>query len=188
MFVDCLYFRVVGVTFENDDGSSRQKYISKLHEGDPLGMESFDYEGSVAFHILDENDHCIGNLPKDHVQFILDHYNAGHRIELSAFEILGRDENGHRIDGFNLGVEVSLTVYDDSIPDPESASDPLPGSPVRELSEIPNKKPKSGRIMIAFGIICAVNAVVILNPMTAVLSAVLLFFGIRRYKTFKNTK
>ena len=185
MLIDCLYFRVAGVSFDNENGTSRQRYISKLHPNDPLGMESFDYEGSVAFHILDSDDHCIGNLPKEHIQYVLDHYNQGHRIVLYVNEILGRDEDGKRIDGYNLGVEVSLDVYDDSI-EGESGSD-IPSELSPSVSSKSQKK-KTGRIMIAFGIICAINAIVILNPMTAILAVIFLFFGIRRYKNYKNQK
>lgn len=186
MYIDCLYFRVAGVSFNNEDGSSRQRYISKLHPDDPLGMESFDYEGSTAFHILDSDEHCIGNLPKEHIQFILDHYNQGHRIVLYVNEILGLDEEGKRIEGYNLGVEVALDVYDDSVEE-KSSTDSAPAEPVLPApAERPKKK--TGRIMIAFGIICAINAVMILNPLTAVLSVVLLYFGIRRYRNYKSSK
>lgn len=191
MYIDCLYFRVSGVSFNNEDGTSRQRYISKLHPDDPLGMESFDFEGSTAFHILDSEDHCIGNLPKEHIQFVLDHYNQGHKIVLYVNEILGRDEDGKRMDGYNLGVEVALDVYDDSVEE-KSSTDSAPAEPEQPepVEPIPGtkQKRKTGRIMIAFGIICAINAVMILNPITAVLSVVLLYFGIRRYRNYKNSK
>lgn len=119
MIVDSLFFRVAGVSFENDDGSSRQAYIAKLHEGDPLGLESFDYQGELAFHIITEDDLCIGSLPRDHIQFVKDHHAQGHFIEASVSEILGRDEDGKCIPGYHLGVEVCMFVYDEKPKRPE---------------------------------------------------------------------
>ena len=128
MYLDCIYFRVAGVSFDNDNGTSRQRYISKLKPFDALGMVSFDYEGDTAFHILDEHGHCIGNLPKEHVDFVLDHYNQGHKITLYITDILGLDEDGHRIDGYNLGVEVCLDVHDDRPDAPEEKSESKPST------------------------------------------------------------
>ncbi len=62
MLLDTLFFRVAGVSFDNDDGSSRQAYISKLQEGDPIGFESFEYQGGLAFHVMTQDDKCIGSL------------------------------------------------------------------------------------------------------------------------------
>lgn len=185
MFVDGIYFRVAGVSFDNDDGSSRQRYISKLQPFDALGMESFEYEGSLAFHILDSDDHCIGNLPKEHIDFVLDHHRQGHDIKLYVNEILGRDEDGKRIDGYSLGVEVALDIYDDR-PDERTASEPLSSKP--PVVPVSKQKQKTGRVMIGFGVFFALGFLVAFNPVVLVVSVLFLYFGIRRHKNYKKGK
>lgn len=189
MFIDCIYFRVAGVSYNNDNGTSRQRYISKLKPFDALGMVSYEYEGTTAFHILDEYGHCIGNLPKEHIDFVLDHYNQGHKISLYITDILGLDEDGHRIDGYNLGVEVCLDVHDDR-PEPpkETDSENRSSTPEPSVPLAPKKKRKTGRVMIGFGVFFALGFFVAFNPVVLIIAALLLFFGIRRHKAFKASE
>lgn len=189
MHLDFMYFRAAGVTFENDDGSSRQRYISKLYEGQQLFLVPYEYEGSPAYHITDCYDHCIGNVPSVYVNDIHTHLAAGHKLDCSVSELLGYDEDGHRIEDYNLGVEVYVGIYDDQ-PEPDVTVDPVEPIQPETIEPVPEtkQKRKTGRIMIAFGIICAINAIAILNPMTAILAVIFLFFGIRRYKNYKNQK
>lgn len=191
MHINSFSFHAAGVTFKNDDGTSRQRYISELYDGQRLYLVPYEYEGSPAYHIVDCCDHCIGNVPSYYVNDIYTHLSAGHKLECCVRERLGYDENGRRISGYNLGIDVCVDVYDDQ---PEPVIEPAPAEPESEQPE-PNEpavqakqKRKTGRIMIAFGIICAINAVMILNPLTAVLSVVLLYFGIRRYRNYKSSK
>lgn len=69
-----LVTRIAGVTFENDDGSSRQKYLKEAYANQgvgTLGLESYDYQGEPAIRVL-YDDMCIGNIPKDKVQDFMD--------------------------------------------------------------------------------------------------------------------
>ena len=45
--------RVVGVSYKNDDGSSRQQIISELYEGEDASIEYYEYKGEPAFAVLD---------------------------------------------------------------------------------------------------------------------------------------
>lgn len=67
-----------------------------------------------------------------------------------------------------------------------SSTDRSSFSSRQSASSAPVRK-KTGRILIALGIICAVNSVVILNPITAALSVIFFYFGIRRYKAYKSS-
>lgn len=189
MHIGSFSFRAAGVTFKNDDGSSRQRYISELYDGQRLFLVPYEYEGSPAYHIVDCYDHCIGNVPSVYASDIREHIEAGRKLECCVWERLGYDEDGRRISGYNLGIDVGVDVYDD---EPEPDADPAPTEPEQPepFEPVPGtkQKRKTGRIMITFGIICAINAVMILNPITAVLSVVLLYFGIRRYRNYKNSK
>lgn len=70
-----LFFtNVVGVTFDNDDGTSRQKilrdyYISGV-EGSDLNLEEYEYKGKPAVRVL-LDDQCVGNIPKNRVDELL---------------------------------------------------------------------------------------------------------------------
>lgn len=185
MLIDCLYFRVAGVSFDNDNGTSRQNYISKLHEYDALGLQSFEYEGETAFHVLDEHKHCIGSLPKENIDFILQHYEAGHKIVLYVNEILGLDENGKLIDGYNYGVDVAVEVYDDR-PDEVKVPDAEPVDPPAATPQKKERK-KTGRVLIGFGVFFAIGFFTAFNPVVFVIAAAFLYFGIRRYKEYKSS-
>lgn len=123
-----LYEKVVGVTFPNDDGSSRQNYIRQLDEDESLTLESFEYEGETGFHVLDSKGHCIGNCPKDVVPVILDYYRKGYDIEVNVNNILGRDSSGEWLDGYNAGVEMEIWIYKPSYVKPSIDSQHLHSS------------------------------------------------------------
>lgn len=181
MMIDLTYFRAAGVSFKNDDGSSRQEYISQLQEYDPLGIKSYEYQGETALHIMDERGHCIGNVPKDQIEFILKHYEAGHKIHLHVNEILGLDEDGQKIDGYHLGVDVAVEVYDDSeeAKPAEAAAAPAAAPPQE------GGRKKSGHVMIGFGVFFTIGFITTFNPAFLIIAAALLFFGIRRNKAYK---
>lgn len=60
---------IAGVTFDNDDGSSRQKILKGIMnrggEGE-VTLEEYTYKGHPAVHVLIDGA-CIGNIPKDRV-------------------------------------------------------------------------------------------------------------------------
>lgn len=185
-----LYEKVVGVTFKNEDGSSRQKYIRQLDDDDFLTFESFEYEGETALHVLDPRGHCIGNVPKSLVPTILDYYNKGYEFDIFVANILGKDEFGEWIDGYNAGVEMGIHIYDKKDKPVYSTSpgyvqktpDPVPSVP-------PSKeKKKTGRVMIFFGILCIIGFLGSFLPGFVVCAALLLFFGIRRHRAYKEKK
>ena len=85
-------FSVAGVTFANEDGSSRQKILSEIYDAqlaedlDPdVTLERYEYEGKPAIHVL-VNGRCVGNVPRmevDDVSEIMD--KALKRIEVEHF-------------------------------------------------------------------------------------------------------
>ena len=184
-----LYEKVVGVTFKNEDGSSRQKYIRQLDDDDFLTFESFEYEGETALHVLDPRGHCIGNVPKSLVPTILDYYNKGYEFDIFVADILGKDEFGEWIDGYNAGVEMGIRIYDKK-DRPVYSTSPgyVPKSP-DPVSSAPSsrEKKKTWRVMIGFGIFFFIGFFTAFNPIWLVVAAVLLYFGIRRHKAFKSS-
>lgn len=69
--------KVAGVTFDNNDGTNRQKHLAKFyldHHGAAYGEGSllrYYYEGSPAIYVLLEGK-IIGNIPADEVENVLE--------------------------------------------------------------------------------------------------------------------
>lgn len=53
--------KVVGVSFPNDDGSSRQAILSNCRRGDYITLESYRFHGQRAYAVFTEHGQ-IGNL------------------------------------------------------------------------------------------------------------------------------
>ena len=64
--------KVVGVTFKNDDGSSRQAYLKEAYVNNSQGSVSllpYEYEGKPAIKVLYEGL-CVGNVPQSEVDTV----------------------------------------------------------------------------------------------------------------------
>lgn len=92
--------KIVGVTFKNDDGSSRQKYLKEAFANDSIGtvdFEVFEYGGEPAVHVLFEGM-CVGNLPKTVVNEFLqikDRINSAN-LFVNRFHPDNDDEFNHK--------------------------------------------------------------------------------------------
>lgn len=184
MLVTTLDFRAAGVTFNNPDGSSRQKAINEIRKEDwvhNVGFSRFEYEGRPAFYILCGTD-CVGVVPSVYVNDFVEWFNKGYRVDGIISDVLGCDEDGNRIEGYSLGLEICAYVYDDSVPDPEpalsSSSLPSVGKTAQE-----SKSKKGGIIMIVFGVFFALGFLANPNPFSAICAGVLLYFGIKNRRT-----
>lgn len=186
MFEDLFTFRVVGVTFNNDNGTSRQRIISGLYQYDSLFLEPFTYEDKPAFHVVDCSGQCVGNVPAKLVDDFVSYRDKGYYIDLTVSEILGRDEDGRRIPGYSLGLEVEVVVSEKwpdpaaSAPEPESSPVPVSDAPA------PREKISTGRVMIAYGIFFFFAASAF--PFLIIVSVLFLFVGIRQHRDFKKWK
>lgn len=95
-----LVIPVAGVTFDNEDGTPRQKILKdlKVTGGDAeLNLEEYEYKGAPAIRIL-VNDMCVGNIPKSRVSevsAVMDHLESG-RIDIEKFQPEDEDDDGHR--------------------------------------------------------------------------------------------
>lgn len=56
--------KIVGVTFKNNDGSSRQKALSKIKNNEQLYLKEYTYKGEPAYYVMDRKNNCLGNLPE----------------------------------------------------------------------------------------------------------------------------
>lgn len=99
--------KVVGVTYENDNGTSRQEYLEyNAHPGHPIGFREFVYDGKPAYAVHLERGQQIGNLKESLAGDISDFMDS-HEKELFMYgeitEITGGD------DGMKYGC--NIVVY-----------------------------------------------------------------------------
>lgn len=82
--------RVVGVTRKNDDGGSRQKFISKLHEGDAIDLvrdPDNEYDPNAIEVYTGYNQ--IGFISKDRAPELAPQMDKGYKVEAWVDRILG---------------------------------------------------------------------------------------------------
>lgn len=105
-------FKLVGVTFRNNKGKSRQALLRKLNFHDEpfvgkvnFSLEKYKYNNEVAVRIL-ANGEDIGNVPRDNLNYIIDNYDNIFDVQVL---VVGGGEN---IDGekINYGGKVLLGV------------------------------------------------------------------------------
>lgn len=160
--------KVVGVTYENDDGSSRQEILSRTDRCDPLFIDYFEYCGSPAYSVNNLDGETIGNLPKELSAEIYEKYPDA-SLDARVVDILGGD------DGLKYGCLIHIDVL---------SNDNTSGSP-DSISNIPDistqTKPASsssngiyGVIYIILGIILAVLGLLVLlvSPVGGILCIV----------------
>lgn len=135
-------YKVVGVTFTNDDGTSRQDILAEIVEQQNLGapdptfrFETGEYEGadSIAVYVDEKK---VGFIEKNEVGWLIEHMDEAESIE--SFEVVGSGQ-----DGYSLGLRliVSFSKKDDS-PKTESSSFVSLGS-LKSPSELIEKKRQS---------------------------------------------
>lgn len=109
---ETLKFKVVGVTFKNEDGKSRQTLLRKLHFGDApfnsddgvdITIERGAYQGEPAFSVFAEG-HQVGNISKDDVPFFVRRWSDF--VGVTSAEVYGggTDDDGHSI---NYGMKIN---------------------------------------------------------------------------------
>lgn len=109
---ETLKFKVVGVTFKNEDGKSRQTLLRKLHFGDApfnsdegvdITIERGEYQGEPAFSVFAEG-HQVGNISKDDVPFFVRRWSDF--VGVTSAEVYGggTDDEGHSI---NYGMKIN---------------------------------------------------------------------------------
>lgn len=65
---------LAGVTFDNDDGTSRQRLLKDYlatQAGGEVTLQECDYKGSPAVRVLLDGE-CVGNIPRGNVREVLD--------------------------------------------------------------------------------------------------------------------
>lgn len=104
--VRSFHTRVVGVTYDNDDGTSRQEALSYCLRGEPVGFYWHDFRGRPACAVISDHGQ-IGYLSADLAEDL--HYNyASDRYSLVAHI---SDVTGGQ-DGYSYGCNILLSIYE----------------------------------------------------------------------------
>lgn len=99
--------KIVGVTFKNEDGASRQEIIELCSEGDSLSLEHYYFKDEDAFKVVNCYGQALGNLKKELSAELAEKYDIGF-IETADVEILnitGEDKG-------TLGVNICIKLED----------------------------------------------------------------------------
>lgn len=109
-----LKIRLVGVTFQNEDGTSRQEILRKFRFRDPpfngdtanVEMVPYEYEGEPAVSV-DVNGLRFGHIPKEQAKFLTE--NIHRIIGVTWIDVIGggETEEGERL---YYGAEVTIKL------------------------------------------------------------------------------
>lgn len=73
-------FKIRGVTFENEDGTSRQELLSMIKEREPpfdddlqISLERYEYDGKTAYYVS-VNGYIVGSVESSMSQYITENY------------------------------------------------------------------------------------------------------------------
>ena len=109
--VDEIKTKVKGVTFRNDDGSSRQTILAHCHAGDQLHFRYYQFRGSHAYEVHSEWGQ-IGNLSADLADELAEFFTCNPHKCILLGEILNIS-GGYQ--GEYFGCNIVVTVYEKSL-------------------------------------------------------------------------
>ena len=114
---EALKFKVVGVTFKNEDGKSRQTLLRKLHFGDvpfnsdegvDITIERGAYQGEPAFSVFAEG-HQVGNISKDDVPFFVRRWSDF--VGVTSAEVYGGGTDDEGDDSFTRRIHYAPSIF-----------------------------------------------------------------------------
>lgn len=79
--------KVAGVTFKNNDGTDRQKIISKLYVGKELKLFPYKHEGKNAVYVMTLNNKIAGNIPAENTTEICNKINSNKIEKITVKEV-----------------------------------------------------------------------------------------------------
>lgn len=102
--------KAVGVTFQNEDGTERQKILAGLKEFpyyDDLSLEKYEYEDAPAYHIVCDGK-VIGNVSATLAEKLYDFESRGYALDPSNLRVYG----GPDVDtpDRSYGASIDLTI------------------------------------------------------------------------------
>lgn len=80
----CVHSKIVGVTFNNDDGTSRQKYLKVLRQYDELRLIHYEYKPNEFAIGVFYNNKQLGNINAELYEELKDSVNNNRIISVIA--------------------------------------------------------------------------------------------------------
>lgn len=102
--VDIIDTKVVGVTYNNSDGTSRQDILALCSAGESVGLEYFEHQGTPAYAVMSQHGQ-IGNISAELAKIIDTKYD-GAIVRSSIAAVTGGVDDLYY--GCNLLIEVYL--------------------------------------------------------------------------------
>ena len=86
---------VVGVTFDNEDGTKRQQCLEEIliNGYKQISLEDYEYNGEPAIHVI-VDDMCIGNIAKDTVPEVMSFIDRISSASLDVSDFIADTPNG----------------------------------------------------------------------------------------------
>ena len=86
---------VVGVTFDNDDGTKRQQCLEEIliNGYKQISLEDYKYDGKPAIRVI-VDDMCIGNIAKDTVPEVMSFLDRISSASLDVSDFIAETPNG----------------------------------------------------------------------------------------------
>lgn len=137
--------RVVGVSFQNDDGTDRQEILSGLSVGEGMLLKYFEYENEPAYAVTDAAGNRIGSLSKELAADIYRKYKDCY-FSVMISDITGGD------DGRKYGCIIDIDIYD-TVPDVVKTPAPTVVPKTVSISEGDSKSMSAGDIVGGIGAI-----------------------------------
>ena len=143
--------RVVGVSFNNDDGTSRQEIISGLSVGEALLLNYHEYENEPAYAVTDALGNCIGHVSKELAAMIYQKYKDCY------FAVMVDDITGGT-SGLKYGCIIDIDIYDSA---PEPQKEFSTAATVNDVNSVPKKKEYSDLTYNVSGFILMILSVIL---------------------------
>ena len=104
---DTIKTKIVGVTFKNEDGTSRQELLSELSEGDTLSLkDTFSDKYPEAIGVFNSYGEQLGNLKKDLALKLREMDGDFECFDVKVLEITGGDDRS-----FGCNIEITLDDF-----------------------------------------------------------------------------
>lgn len=102
------WIHVVGIRYENSDGSSRIKYLLELTNNDKIKLvrEPDNPYDENAIKVVYGNNLQIGYIPKEKSKLISDYLDSNYHYDIPNFSI-ERDDIGYRL---RCGITLIITA------------------------------------------------------------------------------
>lgn len=175
--------RVVGVSFQNDDGTDRQEILSGLSVGEGMLLKYFEYENEPAYAVTDAVGNRIGSLSKELASDIYRKYKDCY-FSVMISDITGGD------DGRKYGCIIDIDIYD-TVPDVVKQKTPTAATVENVTPAAPKYSTKTykicGLILVVLGVLLAFLGLLLLfvapvGGVVAVLGGVFAFISGRKYR------